>query len=1286
MPFLGGNRPRVPSNDALKVLYQLAYISSGTAVGVGVLCTEERRRRARLVQRIADNAKRIRQSPRYIHNAAVAVREAEEWGRPEGYEAASPLEAREGNSGRSKRRKTDVLRDERTSRGAELPTAVEDGYDQLHAQQPGDRKPKPRRRRRSDAHTSDLHPQNAPISSTASSQYQEGAIGQHRTPHNGVPHKPTCPQGIPDATAAARLLPGMSSSRYMELAKPISRIEASSAREVVARNAKQFRANLWSCASTAPDQERSATADFFTPTTRDSSSRTKQPRKFVLADRLPAKSECSHGLAPSRMRSVAQAESAKIQGYMKRLREGLDVCSPTEALLILQSGSKYLAHDSEAHALVYDFLDRTITAGDISTATSIVAVLTGWNLRFGRQDLDRCERLLSFLDAYRAHQAICQLFGPNGLAQDIKVKALSEKSNEIIAFACTQTREPGPKNAIFKAALRQVSPKNRGRIMDSSSILTLINWWETTRNLRLVEERASLMRKLAEDSSHVKLARREIDETLLDILIESGDNRVATTHLSHMRERSPDGLPIVMGVCLMLAKRGDWQAVNSMLESAALSEPTGFEALALKRFNAIVRLHGQAHSPTQTWSFVTRAMEKVLLLPNQSTTDIMLESFVKHKAPHYIPLWITHILRLGQKVAFDSTLAARLLTEYYMKYRPNHILVMWLCRNTSSRAPSLAGREYSELVKAAIAFDVRTISGQHHAWRRENAQKRLELVEQTKGDIVPSPGAVYDTTPHLLQPDATNRRTFGINHSDAISSEFVGSSSHGFREPDTPFEAHLTEHSEAPEEASSAQSRVLRQGSKDLDSIRWPETITRSSSQPRPVTLTSPADVDALYWDGDLQTVAEEVGEAGYPVPESLSPSSRPGPSTLPEGSGRTPLPRLRPRRAPSGVERDMLVASALRDQQKVLTLYHDSRDAAGLPASMLALEVAVSSALQLENGQEIAHAIIEQAKQAGCNTSCALGPLLLHRIRQALAGTNRDMKSLKRAVFDYYRLNEENGRPVRHTLVVLAARTLIHLGKARAGVDILRTMQSSDRTNEVPLDIVGMTTFMYGYGALKDHTGVEWVFSEVLRRDLRISTKFIQVASNIHRKMYGTKAERTGNPSEKASGWRMRQFIRLCKERKIAQAREATVQGRQLVNALVKTAKILEMPAVSLAERRAIEADEFGEPVPASLVMAADCGNMNPIYASRRQLRRARDRLPERPLDVKRADLRWTTNYRRFLRHNLVSEDGRLASFRYRLSNEREASVAEKQRRRAQRALADSRTGSDAVGSVPSP
>lgn len=69
--FSGKSRP-IPSKGALRVLYQLAYISSGTVVGVATLCAEERRRRIAIVQKIADNAKSVRQSPRHVQSAARA--------------------------------------------------------------------------------------------------------------------------------------------------------------------------------------------------------------------------------------------------------------------------------------------------------------------------------------------------------------------------------------------------------------------------------------------------------------------------------------------------------------------------------------------------------------------------------------------------------------------------------------------------------------------------------------------------------------------------------------------------------------------------------------------------------------------------------------------------------------------------------------------------------------------------------------------------------------------------------------------------------------------------------------------------------------------------------------------------------------------------------------------------------------------------------------------------------------------------------------------------------------
>jgi hypothetical protein len=123
-------RPRAPSAATLRVLYQLAYISSGTAVGIGALCAEERRRRTQLVQRIADNAKRIRSSPRYAHgSAAAAVKEQESqdnfgWS---GNESESGP-TRPADVTRARARK---LENHEGAKMPELPSVVEEEYGRL---------------------------------------------------------------------------------------------------------------------------------------------------------------------------------------------------------------------------------------------------------------------------------------------------------------------------------------------------------------------------------------------------------------------------------------------------------------------------------------------------------------------------------------------------------------------------------------------------------------------------------------------------------------------------------------------------------------------------------------------------------------------------------------------------------------------------------------------------------------------------------------------------------------------------------------------------------------------------------------------------------------------------------------------------------------------------------------------------------------------------------------------------------------------------------------------------
>jgi hypothetical protein len=134
------SRRRVPSEGALRVLRQLAYISSGTACGAAALIAEERRRQTTLVSKIAENSRRLKQHPRYQHAHAVHRRLGEDAAQPAAT-ASAPDE--------------DPLLDDKVVRQADtfrnnlLPSEVERGYAKLNSHQP----PKHEKSQSESAHT-----------------------------------------------------------------------------------------------------------------------------------------------------------------------------------------------------------------------------------------------------------------------------------------------------------------------------------------------------------------------------------------------------------------------------------------------------------------------------------------------------------------------------------------------------------------------------------------------------------------------------------------------------------------------------------------------------------------------------------------------------------------------------------------------------------------------------------------------------------------------------------------------------------------------------------------------------------------------------------------------------------------------------------------------------------------------------------------------------------------------------------------------------------------------------
>ncbi|KAK5133200.1 hypothetical protein LTR08_008035 [Meristemomyces frigidus] len=375
-------------------------------------------------------------------------------------------------------------------------------------------------------------------------------------------------------------------------------------------------------------------------------------------------------------------------------------------------------------------------------------------------------------------------------------------------------------------------------------------------------------------------------------------------------------------------------------------------------------------------------------------------------------------------------------------------------------------------------------------------------------------------------------------------------------------------------------------------------------------------------------------------------------------------------------LERDMILALSLAQYARVLDLYRNSLDAVGLPVSPLALEVTVEASLRLHRGQrDDAERIMRQARDAGMNVTCAMGPMLIHQMYHLTPTGKNDANNLRVSVIEYYRMNGENGWPVKHHVGVTAANILIDNRQPEHGINILDAIYRSEWAQQRKLDIVAMTVFVKGYAALRSMTGLQWAVETVLAQNMRIDRKFLATLRNVQ-KMYARTAHTTvprkiGQRQGIASivpvlvSW-----SQLCYERRAKQMLESKLLGKRLVACLAKCANGQLEQAIDVSLRGEIEDAIFGKPIFGRQTLPYDSppGEVGVVGAPEPPRTRYLERLeshvarsiraehtlhrrgPRRRLPRK-YDREWILQYRAFLRKNMEMCRGTLATFKYRVA-----------------------------------
>ncbi|KAK5687026.1 hypothetical protein LTS10_001163 [Elasticomyces elasticus] len=1204
------SRP-VPSNAALKALRQLAYISSGTAIGVATLCAEERRRRTQTVQKIADNARRIRQSPRYYQNAAVATQTSEDDIIGSGGlgwlpEYSERQETSERTAVKPKHEQCGP-----PFRGHELPSTVQRGYAQLEEQ----------------------------------SKKHEESTAKRRKVQTNVQQRRVQPQWQPSRPPQSRLPLRTGHAEMQSHDAPRAKVEFS--------RPKYYDAHQSNETTGTPMKSPPGLPTLVPHEVVEDNASMQQPSKV----KRPVRHSSSGGGADAKVqvtavhRPLRNGDDKQKQSLPSALRRS-DVMADFEALrtkcrrLLSTSRVEVTPHEIARHreisadtdqwgSLVYECFDTALSAGDIPTMHRLLQLADALNP--GPDNLPYCASFLRFCDAQVAYDEVLDLFGHRKVTSHINLKDLDGQSKEIIAYACTRSSKSHALTVgHFQHVFNHVPVALRGRILQQWTPVQLLAEWRATRHMATFNDRIKKLRRSFGGTGETEALLR-LEKTVIDIHLSANAHKQARTGVANLHRNTTYDSFTVSAAAVLFAKKGQWDSLNRLLAVAGKLDKMACDANVTRRLNNTLHLYARDHTAVDAWKFVTAMIDNLAFQPNQATTEIMLQCFVSKNTIGLIPKWIRHIRIMGERFTLDARLAAKLLTRYYLDYRPSHVLVMWFCRNLAHFAPSLAGPEYLDLVREAIGFDMRKLEGQHNrntSSRRSQVQTRLNSLDSENHNVVPSPGWTWDNQVHFTHPNAIIK----------VPANWYGSPSV----------------SASPEE-------------------ELPSMIQIEDFRPLPHEMIPTTDA----------------------VPNILKSVKTPSVNDLDSVNA--------PAKSFERPERAMLKALSVHDHNLVLQLYHQSLNREGLPSSPIALEVAVEACLRQDRGDPTqANGLLREARKAGMNITGAMGPMLVHRMKRLKKGDRAELDKLHETVTEYYRINDENGWPVKHHVGVTAANILIHNQRGQQGIAVLNAIFRSDHAARRPLDTVTMAVFIDGYFTVGSGRGLKWAFETVLKQNMRIDQNFLHAVKAVVRRHGFNGTARSVGAGDKSMKTPIVHWIQQCYERRASQMLEAKVLGRRLVTCLAKCVKEQEKPTVHVAMRGDVEDVLFGQRMIAStskqsIDIAEDVeGAGLSRMEHRRRLRHSvhikenvskptRSRLPlrtngRRASPVRRHHIRWLRQYRAYLRHDLAMPDGKVASFRYKLADSPQDSLASRRRNAATQGRGTVPSSNDRLADVVGP
>lgn len=1003
----------MPSKGALRTLYQLAYISSGTAVGIATLCAEEKRRRAHILQTIADNAKRIRGSPRYIGNVAAARREEEV--------------------------------DQRDVRTTEMPSQVEEGYDQLV-----NRAPKRSRRKQAsflveppDKSKEQNHAEPPRTKVPTGPGVQMGSQKPRLVP---IRYRPVDSRTVRKGTATLEKKNFRRDDRYPRFITPrLADIikqpakEQESAINAIAHDAEEFLATApwtkerheeiavsdslisllarhamlgdltrvckWKMANddlsesnldvllescqilkTTRTNKQRDLFDFYVNVLDHAHDARKVPKLTLLNMRVGLTAHWRvTGMSRSKVDQgflgpvFGECSASEIQIVLARwcqrlLEDGL----PDHARSTLTAATRLGLEIDDVHLPDVEnrIFESALEVGQLACCAKLVGskVKRLCHLRTQlsdqeHEDLRAClrlvERLATVCGERQAYHALSIAYGQQHHQDDAilqfyqwNVGAISPPARVALAMASLQLDPLS--DTLFNAIHHSIPSQLQSGVEQARTSALIEKSWSDTRNLDFV---SNVHQSCVQFATRVSNDQARVQSDLAMVRVYNAANRsdLAVRLLSKLCKDPSGSQQGASYAASIFAKQGAWKELDELFKIIESGEGLPWNGFTVRNINFVVQRYSSEHKAHEIWRFVTGLMNKIGLRPNQTTTQIMFRAFISDNEMSLIPRWADKLSAHGIPFSWNSEVAASLLTTFYRQRRPPHSLMMWLCRRLGQWVPEFDSQQFLDVLKEATSYDLR------HGLLPRKARMNLERLDRFR----------------------------------SVSVE----------------------------------------------------------------TVQDPAEWD-FEWDF----------EDNYRTGNGRS-------STTQKSASKN-----------QQILREMVTKLSKKDYQGVMDLY-DHYTPSGLPRSLQILQVVIEASLRLNHG-DISHAqgILDRARKAGMNVAGAVEPVLLHQLQRS---EKKGANDIRVQVIDYYRYREENRLPITHRLGITAARALIYDGQAEHGLNLLNAIDSSGWAKEVPMNIVAFTVWAKGIEHVK-RTGagnlgsLVWVIKTVLANDLVIDRDFI--------------------------------------------------------------------------------------------------------------------------------------------------------------------------------------------------